>query len=347
MNNIEIKEENLLTENNELDSEKLRKILLQNIPKIDIDSLKSKYDNNNGNNLYSLKINGKEYYLKSLPLNSKKQIVSTNKSVATVNDNIENIKRINKTRQVKPYILECRYIIVSNDTVLSVFEKFENSITLRELLKKISNTNEEYNYIIIRQIIVQLFKIFAELHNAGICHLNITPDNILLKKNPLANANETYTSESLFKIKLLNFNLNFKRGFARKIGNSSNLNPIDPFINEDSIISIQEAIKYDIWCLSLLILKLILKSELYYNHILEYKKNNLDNNSSLFLPINHDIIKNSDITDDKINNDIVDKLKHSKYLHIYNNIMKYGLVPLENRESCDFIINLIILDEKH
>lgn len=301
----------LLNSNNEIDETKLQDILTQNIQRVEPISLNNKTMNSTANNIYDIKINGSNYFLKTLLYN---QLSEPEKE-------INNMTKINSNRVVKPYILQCKYLIKTDDTVISIFENVDGMI-LKDFINKIQAlTNIEKKTKLKRMLIIVLLKAIADLHKVNICHLQININNILVSMNTKYNENDSYSTENPILIKFINFNLNFNNK-KKKYINIQLLDKLDPYFNYSTkrLITLNEGCKYDLWCIGLIIFKIILEPSEYKKFILTLIKTKKFNTN-----INYD----------------------SKFDKISENIAEYLLTSLDKRETADFILNMIILDEKH
>lgn len=303
---------NLLDSNNVLNEQKLQELLTQNINKFEPVSLNNKTRNSTANNIYDIKINGNKYFLKTLLYN---QLIEPEKE-------LDNMTKINSNRVIKPYILQCKYLVKTNDTIISIFENV-NSMVLLDFINKIQSlTDIEKKNKIKRYLIIGLLKAVADLHKVNVCHLQLNVNNILINMNNKYNNNEVYSTENPIKIKLINFNLNFNNK-KKKYINIQKLDKLDPYFNYsvEKIISLLEGKKYDTWCVGLIIFRIVLEPTQYFKFI--------------DLLIKNKIIKKTEISYD------------NEFDEICENILQYSLSPLNKREESDFILNMIVLDEKH
>jgi serine/threonine protein kinase len=102
--------------------------------------------------------------------------VNVQKLIST-NQNIEH--EINLLKQIHhPHIVECLDSFKDNDEICIVMEYVSGS-TLRDFLK---NTQHPLPETFIRKFIYQLFSAIIYLHNMGIIHRNINPENILISQ---------------------------------------------------------------------------------------------------------------------------------------------------------------------
>jgi hypothetical protein len=303
---------NLLDNNNKLDEEKLYSILKNNIKYLNSSSLENNTNNNTVNNIYNIEINNNKYLLKTLLYN---QLRNADKEIL-------NMTKINSNKLVKPYILQCKYMVKTSDMIVSIFENV-NSMLISNFINNIHNLYDNAKRIKLkRYLIIGLLKATNDLHKANVCHLQINVNNILISMNNNYNENKTYTEKSPINIKFINFNLNFNNK-KKKYIHVNQLKPLDPFINyneTNKFITLEEGKKYDLWCISLIIFKILLPSNIYNNLITKI------------------------ISDKNFEYDIsID----DEFISIYNNLKIYSLIALYKRENIDFILNKIILDEKH
>lgn len=304
----------LLDVNNKLDEIKMNSILSDKINNVETKSINNKTNNSNTNNIYDITINGRQYFMKTL-LHSQ---------LSDMDKEINNMSKINSNRIVKPYILQCKYLVKTNDTIISIFEKVDSMI-IKDFISNIHKmTDKNKKLKLQRYLIIALLKAISELHKVNICHLKINVNNILVSNNNNYDETELYSTNLPIKVKFINFNLTFNNR-KKKYINVKQLEHLDPYINysQHKLISLSEAKKYDLWCITLIILKIIFNPEVYYNLVTElisgkYKEN-------------------------EINYSNLDK----SFSIIFNNLVKYILTSLEKRETGDFILNKIILDEKH
>jgi serine/threonine protein kinase len=302
----------ILTSEKTVDEKKLYNILHRKILDKTNFQLKNKTQNNTANNIYDIKLNKTRYLLKTL-LNSK---------LSNMNKQINNMTLINNNDVVKQYILECKYLVRTNDVLISIFE-YVNSMLLKDFINRLHTiTDTKKKEKLQRYLIISLLKSISDLHKANICHLQINVNNILVSINNNYNNSNIYSTEYPLNIKFINFNLQFNNR-PNKFINTSILQKLDPFINYKANVSLSliNAKKYDIWCISLIIFKIILLPNEYINFV-----KNIINKTS---------ISNLTIT---INDNV---------RPVYNNLDKYVLTELKNRKTADFILNKIILDEKH
>lgn len=310
---IDLKAKSILSKDKKtINEDELISLLKNNI--IDFHSINKLHSLQNAkNNLYEITtVNNNNYYLKTIEKKPNENLTKE----------IQNMKTINNNDNIKHYLLKCIFLFNTKHILISIFEKAD-LITLDKFLAQQSiDFNEK------RQIILLLLKTLNDFHNEKIYHMNLSSHNVLINRNPRYTEKEIYTTQQPFIIKLINFNLNYS-----KAGRFKSLNPIDPEFNyfmdnlkiRNRQVYQRNNYKYDIWCLSLIILKLIIKSKLYYNFII----NNINNYPHI------------STTDSK------ELLMDELYSKIYNNIMTYGLSGLNKRQSANFILNKIILDEKH
>jgi serine/threonine protein kinase len=298
----------LLTPSNTINEKKLYSILNKNISNNKPFQLTNKTKNTAVNNVFDIELNGNKYLLKTLQY-----------SQLTDNE-ISNMTRINRNSIVKPYILECKYLVKTTDSIVSIFENID-SILITDFINNINKIKDkETHNKLKRYLIISLLKAISDLHNVNICHLNINVNNILVNMNPLYNSEDVYSTEMPLIIKFINFNLKFnnrKKDFIL----SSKLSRLDPYINykQDNMLTLEEGKKYDLWCIGLIILKVILASDIYYSFI-------------------ERIISLQEVSKPDI---------QLEFNIIYVNLVKYTLTDLKQRETGDFILNKIILDEKH
>jgi serine/threonine protein kinase len=302
--------ENLLTPRNTIDEQKLQRLLSEQISNVNPISINNKTSNLTANNIYDIEINGRKYLLKTL-LHS--QLTDSEKEIS-------NMTKINSNRIVKPYILQCKYLVKTKDTIISIFESV-NSMLIKDFITKIYSITDYTKRIKLkRYLIIGLLKAIADLHEVNICHLQLNVNNILVSNNPKYNELDDYSTEQPLIIKFINFNLNFNNK-RKKYINTTYLEKIDPYINyNNQIISLDEAKKYDIWCIGLIVLKILLNPDIYYKFI------------------------ETLITKKILTADIEIETEFDDY---YNNLSKYSLTSMDKREPIDFTLNKIILDEKH
>lgn len=160
---------NLLDSNNVLNEQKLQELLTQNINKFEPVSLNNKTRNSTANNIYDIKINGNKYFLKTLLYN---QLIEPEKE-------LDNMTKINSNRVIKPYILQCKYLVKTNDTIISIFENVDSMVLLDFINKIQSLTDIEKKNKIKRYLIIGLLKAVADLHKVNVCHLQLNVNNIL------------------------------------------------------------------------------------------------------------------------------------------------------------------------
>jgi serine/threonine protein kinase len=299
----------LLTSSNTVDEKKLYSVLNQNITNNKPFQLINKTQNTTANNVYDIKLNGIKYLLKTLHYSQ----------LTDIDKEISNMTRINNNHIVKPYILQCKYLVRTNDTIVSIFESVD-SMLINDFIKKINSLKDNEKQKMRRYLIIGLLKAISDLHIVNVCHLNININNILVNINHKFN-NNVYTTENPLFIKFINFNLQFNNRKKQYIS-PSKLTHLDPYINyeDDRLITLEEAKCYDLWCISLIILKIILYSDIYYTLIEKLISSRILDNTNDILP---------------------------DFIIVYNNLAKYVFTDLNKRETGDFILNKIILDEKH
>ena len=234
---------------------------------------------------------------------------------------INNMSKINSNRIVKPYILQCKYLVKTNDTIISIFEKLDSMI-IKDFISNIHKmTDNNKKLKLQRYLIIALLKAISDLHKVNVCHLKINVNNILVSNNNSYDETELYSTNLPIKVKFINFNLTFNN--RKKFINVKQLEHLDPHFNysQHRLISLSEAKKYDLWCITLIILKILISEDIYYKLIKELITGNSINRNEL----------------------IIDK----SFNKVYNNLGKYVLTSLDKRETGDFILNKILLDEKH
>lgn len=305
-------ETSLLDSNNQIDEQKLNSVLSEKIEKMKPQSINNKTNNSSVNNLYDIEINGRKYFMKTL-LHSQ---------MDDIDREISNMAKINSNKVVKPYILQCKYLVRTNDTIVSIFENVDSMI-IKDFISKIHKLDDKEKKLKLqRYLIFALLKAISDLHKVNVCHLKINVNNILVNINQNYDNSETYSTQLPIIVKFINFNLAFNNR-KKKYINIQQLDKLDPYFNYSSVqlISLVDAKKYDLWCITLIILKILLPEDVYYKLIKEL------------------------ITGNSINRD--DLMIDESFNEVYNNLGKYVLTSLDKRETGDFILNKILLDEKH
>lgn len=293
---IELKKK-LVNTNNELDINLLKKYLQKDI------ILNSKSNIN---------ISGKNFNLNTISINSQ-----ANKLLTT---EINNIKKLNSNKKLKPLILQYKYLIKGNDSLITIFEEFNKSLKLKDMITKLQTIEETKKIRIIRYLISNLLRTLSEIHLSNIAHLQLYPENILVRVNEAYDTNnELYKNYEPLDLKYLNFNLNTSSK-TKKYILVNKINNIDPYLKNETLLTLDKAQKFDLWCIGLIILKLIIKEELYEKTL-------------------KDILTQKDISNNV--------LKSQELANYFNNIRKYALNALNKRETAQFILNKTYLDEKH
>lgn len=318
MKYIKLDNVNILDDKKSLMTDKLNLLLNNNITKIK-ENVVPKYSSEKSVNLSEINISNKPFYVKTLPLSNLGEDYMRE---------INNMRSINSNRKIKKHILHCKYLLHTNDAVVSIFEKINETMLLRDFLNNLASYDNNSRDIIIRHLIICLMKSLHILHQENISHTQLSLDNILINSNPLYDKDDLYSNEEAFIIKYINFNLSHNRLKKKYISNDKVANMVDPYMKEKVMLSLADCINYDIWCLGLIILKLIVKQDKYYDYISNLSINN---------DANVDIEK-------LLPNDI---LRSDKYKKFYSNLKRYIFTKPEDRQSMMFILNKIFLDEKH
>lgn len=316
---ITLNETKLINKKN-IEKSLIEKILNKHIKNINNDNLRN--DLHNNLNIENLKlmpitIKNKKYLMKTIVIDISNKY--------EYDKEISNISKINKINRIKDYLVNCMYLIKSDDLLLSIFE-YIKSITIKKYISNIINEKEKKKEKLTRYLINMLLKSINELHKSNICHLQININNILVSlKTEYLKGKNMYKKNDPLVIKYINFNLNTRTEKDKYI-EKKNIKKIDPYIDllKDKYISLTNCKKYDIWCIGLIIMKLILKENIFYE--LLKKKFKIENNK--------------DFQSKKI-------LVSKNYKLIYENCVKYIFTNIKNRENGEFILNKIILDEKH
>lgn len=322
-----------LTSNNTVNKKKLESIIKKNIKTEYNDVIGELNDlyNSKDNCLFELPINQTLYYIKTIPLTRLNYTSNTN--------NIKNIKDLQLNANISKYLFMYKYLLQTKDALISIFEKEDNYMTLREYIVLLKHKTNKYAYT--RYLIISLLNALTIMHKSGVCHLNINGNSILIRENPLFNMTTLYSEEPLF-IKFINFNLNYNKKIQKRFISANELKPLlDPYLrnlhdthqndnkylsHNTQYMSYKNCIKYDVWCMSLIILRIILLENLYKEILQSYISNG-------FILVNTN------------NNELY--LNDKRFLKIYNNIIKYGLCSLNERKNIDFIFNIILLSEQH
>lgn len=264
------------------------------------------------NSKSNINISGKNFNLNTISINSQSKKILTTE--------INNIKRLNSNKKLKPLILQYKYLIKGNDSIITIFEEFNKSLKLKDMIIKLKTIEHAKQLRIIRYLISNLLRTLSEIHLNNFAHLQLYPENILVRINDNYDSNsELYKNYEPLELKYLNFNLNTSTK-TKKYITTNKISNIDPYLKNETILTLDKSQKFDLWCIGIIILKLITKDEMYEQTL-------------------KDILAGNNISNDV--------LKSQEFSNYFNNIKKYALCDLKKRESSQFILNKTYLDEKH
>lgn len=288
---------NLVNSNNEINTEIIKKQLNTDV------ILNSKSNIN---------IAGKNFNLNTISLNPH-----THKSLDM---EINNIKRLNSNKKLKPLLLQYKYLIKGKDGIITIFEDFQKALKLKEMITKLNTIDNVKQTKITRYLISNLLRTLSEIHNNNVAHLQLYPENILIKVNENYDSNtDLYKNYEPLELKYINFNLNTSTK-SKKYISANKINNIDPYLKDETELSLEKSKKFDLWCIGIIILKLVTKEKLYEQTLKDILSGkNIDNNV----------------------------LKSQNFVNYFNNIKKYALCNLKDRQTPQFILNKTYLDEKH
>jgi serine/threonine protein kinase len=288
-------------------------------------------------------INGKIYLVKDNNNNLYvcKQINLNNNNKNQIEFELQLLQYLSENHNSRQYINPCKDYKIIDDNIITIFPVF-NGYSLSNLQNYMVRLNTPEYYKITFYLIKNILKGLSIIHHLNIAHQNITDNSILVSTNGIE-------SKYDLPIKFTDFGLGCGNNRYMKdtkndifFNTCSNMNyplKISEHIIKDLKDSdfLQISQKWDILCLGILFLKLLLpdltkhlsiKNE--YNNQLHTFCNDLRTLDKTKLNI-RDVTKN-------IKNDIL------SYLDI---ILKYMTTEIKNREKCNYVLDKLIIYEKY
>ncbi len=288
-------------------------------------------------------INGKIYLVKDSnndPYICKKiNLTHTNKN--QIEFELQLLKYLAKNHNSRPYVNPCKDYKIIDNNIITIFPVF-NGYSLSNLQNYMVRLNTPDYYKITFYLIKNILKGLSIIHHLNIAHQNITDNSILVSTNGM---NSTYD----LPIKFTDFGLGCgdKKNIEKYkndifFNSCSNMNhpiKIDSHIMNSLKTSdfLQIAQKWDILCLGILFLKLLLPDITKDLTI----KNEYNEKIKLFCNNLRDMDKNQ-LNIRGINKNIKDDILN--YLDI---ILKFMTTEIKNREKCNYILDKMIIYEKY
>lgn len=312
------------------------------------------------------KLNDSKYYVIKVFKYNKKDLNQIKKELKLLHtlENIEYTKNI---------INPCIDTIITKLYIITIFNSL-NGITILDFIKECHNPklNENARDTLLKYVLKQLLDTIYKLHNINLCHLQLKPNNILIKLNTtifnnLNSSNNVLVMNNIEnkdtlteKEKLIPMNSNIYRlgnnniepleiiltnislGCGKIIQlpnhnkkficNINNLEILDPYITTITNFDIELGKKYDIFQCGLICLMCILNYKFIEEEIL------VPSFRTILLDKNKFSLFIDKCKYQLINND---------FILYYNYIYKYCLGPLKDRTTTKHLQDYIIINEKH
>ena len=318
-------------------------------------------DGNDGNN------NDNRMILKRINLPD-----SNPKLMKQLNLELNILKFLSNSITTSEYINPCINYKILDKQILTLFPVF-NGYSLKYLLSHLKKLKNVEYYKIILHLIKKILYGLANIHKMKIAHQNITENSILVS---------TYTKTNEIKIKFTDFGLGCNSNpkssnivnitdYEQHMNNNTNVKEYKCSVNINTPLEISHELieqltdtdyllisqKYDLWCLGVIFLKLLLRFEKLdesesgkwgikkgYNKIFETEiKNKI---IKKYLVNTNENTNEYDNTRDLMFFGISKSMKKDiiEYLKILN---KYVLKPTPFRHTCQYVLDKIIVYEKY
>jgi len=296
--------------------------------------------------------NNKRYICKKIMINTNNETENAQQN-AQINFELNILKYLSSNNVTKEYINPCLEHKIVNNQIFTIFPVFDG-YSLNHLMKYLSKLDHASYYKIVFHLIKTILHGMAKIHQHNIAHQNLNNNSILVS---------TYKDPNEISIKFTDFGLGC--GNSNSISNSDgngndiffnvntckdkNMSPVN--IDESYIRKLSQSNyliisqKYDVLCLGMLFLKLLLFFEK-----MDFNPNNGYNTK---IEKQKSYIINKYFSKDKEQSkkllsflNVKQSVKHDilEYLKI---IIKYILCKTSERQNCQYILDKIIIYEKY
>ena len=336
--------------NNTLQLERINNKLNQNVsPEYKI--IKYLGEGINGNLYLAMDANKNKLICKTVKLNSPNESLN-NELKRQMNFELSILNFLSNNLTTRDYINPCLEHKIIDDEVITIFPVF-NGYSLENLSTYLNKLDDSMHYKVAFHIIKAILYGMAKIHQSNIAHQNISEKSVLVS---------TFNSPGEARIKFTDFGLGcgynslsknnvidideYKNDDFFKVGNCKDNYNIPVAINENIMSKLSEssylqiAQKYDVLCLGILFLKMLL---FFANLDISLSEGYNSSNRETIKQITKKYLSSKDsLSKLKVNKDTKNLIR--EYLKLFDD---YIFCESNMRENCQYILDKIIVFEKY